>query len=659
MNHKGTLILNPRISTTRLVVFFLSAMVIPGVGFGQPVECTDDPFNVLQSENCGFDSGIDGWSVIVGVNATPNSVEGNPTPGSFQIESVVPDDEGDMETMVSSSCVNITPSTAYQIESQFKLTDPFVQVTCGFGGTVYSEANCAGSASELGEDLGENNDYEFEFSGFEWTTASIVWVSGSNDFSMNVNAWCYVDPWDPPFTLLMDNFIATTDISSINGAGENSFRGDSYGNHVASDNDWLIVGAPREDVDADDDGMDSAQGDINRGAVYIYRRTDPGLMLHQKLIGIGDSMIVGDRFGAGVDIAGDWLLVGSSGNNNFPGFVDPNPDPSFGPFYFAGKVYVFRYNGDTELWEGPVQELTSDVPTSGDSFGARTESTHITFLDVKEKDKKKDKKKDKTVKLLAIGEPNNFAINEPKLHIFKLTGGTWVRVQIIPSPSGRSDTFFSDKLVQTDKYLLVTESRFDPDLDTPKVHIYELNPEGVVPDELGDLVPLQTLDAPSGVHDYSICNGSFGGGLSAGGGVAAIGDPCDGDVGSVQVYAIDNRNTNPLSLIQTLPNPAPAAGTFYGTVFSLGRQSIATNGDTIVVGTNSFGVPDPDVQIYSRAGDGSYSAPTALASPRPGDPFNGAGWGQSVHLTQDGQLMIGQMGWLWQWRGRLFIFDLP
>jgi hypothetical protein len=106
-HHKRLSNLSPIISKALLLVLFLSAMAVPVVGFSQPVECADDPQNVLRSDNCGFDSGIDGWSVITGVNATPNLVEGNPTPGSFQIDSVVPDDDGDMVTRACSESDNI------------------------------------------------------------------------------------------------------------------------------------------------------------------------------------------------------------------------------------------------------------------------------------------------------------------------------------------------------------------------------------------------------------------------------------------------------------------------------------------------------------------------------------------------------------------------
>jgi hypothetical protein len=212
MHRKKLSNLSPIISTALLMVLFLSAMAVPVVGFSQPVECADDPQNVLRSENCGFDSGIVGWSVITGVNATPNPVEGNPTPGSFQINSVVPDtggDDDDMETTIRSPCVRIPPSTTFKIQSQFKVLDPLVTATCGYAVTGYSEENCTGTPYYGGiYEEGDEGD-ETHVSGSGWVSRLDVYVGRPVDASMDIEVWCYIDPDDPPFTLLMDNFIVS------------------------------------------------------------------------------------------------------------------------------------------------------------------------------------------------------------------------------------------------------------------------------------------------------------------------------------------------------------------------------------------------------------------------------------------------------------------
>ncbi len=46
---------------------------------------------------------------------------------------------------------------------------------------------------------------------------------------------------------------------------------DFFGDHVAADSRWLMVGAARESIDFDGDGLDPAQGDVQVGALYLLR----------------------------------------------------------------------------------------------------------------------------------------------------------------------------------------------------------------------------------------------------------------------------------------------------------------------------------------------------------------------------------------------------
>ena len=212
MHHNEFPNFSPIISGAQMLIFFL--MATPGVGFAQPVECTDHTTNVLRFENCGFNSGIAGWSALFGDNATANSVEGNPSPGSYAIDSLV-DDEGDRATTIVSPCVPISPSSTYQIEGQFKLMDPLDAVFCEIAPFGYSDDNCTSPRFDPGHS-------ETMVTGSAWTTVSETYVSRPVDSSMKLFATCFEDASGPIFTLLMDNFIADgpDQIPSIN-AGMN------------------------------------------------------------------------------------------------------------------------------------------------------------------------------------------------------------------------------------------------------------------------------------------------------------------------------------------------------------------------------------------------------------------------------------------------------
>lgn len=195
----------------RSLVLFLSALAIAGAATGQPIDCTNDPRNVFRFENCGFRSGIGGWTDLVGTAATFNAGEGDPAPGSYQIDSIVPTeddsgDDGDREVAVRSPCVPIVPSSTYQVEARFRIVDPSDAVQCGFFVAGYSDAACSGAPNGM-------DSPEIRVSGTSWASLSETYVSRPADSSMEIFAFCYEDPSGPVFTILMDNFIAGGPVS--------------------------------------------------------------------------------------------------------------------------------------------------------------------------------------------------------------------------------------------------------------------------------------------------------------------------------------------------------------------------------------------------------------------------------------------------------------
>lgn len=189
----------------RWLVLCVGAVLLTGTAFGQPVECTSSAANVFRFENCGFDTGIAGWADFTGVNATPNLGEGRPSPGSYQIDSVV-DDEGDRVTTIRSPCALITPSSTYEVEAQFKILDPADAVQCGFFVAGYSSSGCTGSPN--GRDSGE-----IRVTGSGWASLSDTYESRSGDSSLEIFTFCFEDASGPTFSMLMDNFIAAGPIS--------------------------------------------------------------------------------------------------------------------------------------------------------------------------------------------------------------------------------------------------------------------------------------------------------------------------------------------------------------------------------------------------------------------------------------------------------------
>ena len=193
------------LSPARLLIPFSCAMALVGAAFGQPPDCTLQTRNVLRFENCGFDSGVGGWDALVGVNARRNRDQGNPSIGSYQLESVV-DEDGDRETTLVSPCVPIARSSTYQVEAQFKIVDPSDAVTCGFFVAGYSDSRCAGAPNGM-------DSAEVRVSGAAWASLADTYASRAVDSSMEIYTFCYEDASGPVFTMLMDNFIAEGPVS--------------------------------------------------------------------------------------------------------------------------------------------------------------------------------------------------------------------------------------------------------------------------------------------------------------------------------------------------------------------------------------------------------------------------------------------------------------
>ncbi len=459
------------------------------------------------------------------------------------------------------------------------------------------------------------------------------------------------------------------------GPGQDLGRGDSYGMHVESTSEWLAIGAPRESVDFNGNGDPNEVGERRMGAVYIYKRTPGGLVLHQKLVGFAENdTIEGARFGAGIAIQGSWMFIGAANDNDFPGFVDPKPHPDFGSFYFAGKLFIFRYSAATDLWEDTGQRLISHAPGSGLQFAARTGSRHFepftfdgddmedaeTDSDDSSDDSSDDDSDDSSdddsynePSILLVGEPNNVGISTSRLNTFKLKHGVWERIQVLNSPSDDPDSFFADKIVRAGKFALVTESNFDWPIDIPLVHVYRVNPNGITKFK-GIPAPVQTIAAPSGPDDRTVCGlVNFGSGLAASGELAVIANGCDNTAGpptgAVYVYTVGNGNKSPLTLMQTLYNPHPGT-TSYGYSGESGMQSLSTDGQSILVGT--YDDIDVEVDLYERLGSGVFVLTESMATPDPG--YTTTQFGISTKLMGDGQFTISRTGWFGQGGGKVY-----
>ena len=122
-------------------------------------------------------------------------------------------------------------------------------------------------------------------------------------------------------------------LSAPNDAGD-----DRFGWVTASEDEWIVIGAPLDDE--------------RRGAVYVFHHDGETWTLHTKLTAEGGQ--VGDEFGRAVAIRGNYILVGAP--------LDDEIGPS------AGAAYVFSLLANEWL---PTTKLLPVSLQAGDSFGGK------------------------------------------------------------------------------------------------------------------------------------------------------------------------------------------------------------------------------------------------------------------------------------------------
>ena len=125
-------------------------------------------------------------------------------------------------------------------------------------------------------------------------------------------------------------------------AGTFAAAGDLFGSSVGISGNWIVVGAPANDVEGTD-----------AGAAYVFELVGGVWTLRQQLL--GSNLATGDNFGNDVDISGDALIVGARFDDTTGG-VD------------AGSAYIYRDDGPIFGW---TEEALLEDSITSDWFGTR------------------------------------------------------------------------------------------------------------------------------------------------------------------------------------------------------------------------------------------------------------------------------------------------
>lgn len=122
---------------------------------------------------------------------------------------------------------------------------------------------------------------------------------------------------------------------------------DGFAQALAARDGLFVVGAPAEQSAVFDNQNNNAV--VNAGAAYVFERSGSVWSQRDYLKAHDNIIAEGDRFGAGLASAGDWIAVGAPGRNDE-----------------AGIVYLFSRSGSEWVANG---SLTPADSAAGNAFG--------------------------------------------------------------------------------------------------------------------------------------------------------------------------------------------------------------------------------------------------------------------------------------------------
>ena len=194
--------------------------------------------------------------------------------------------------------------------------------------------------------------------------------------------------------------------------GSDTALGDHFGEAVAIDGDFLVIGAH-----ADDD-----MGSFS-GSAYVFARQGLEWIEQAKLA--ADEGALFDAFGLAVTISGDYVAVGALADDDDGGG--------------SGAVYVFAGNGETWVQQA---KLTASDPSAGDAFGVSVSL-------------------DSDLLVVGAHRVDDAGEDSGAAYVFRRIGSTWTQeAKLIAADADESD-FFGEAVAISGDTVIVGAARDD------------------------------------------------------------------------------------------------------------------------------------------------------------------------------------------------------
>jgi len=207
---------------------------------------------------------------------------------------------------------------------------------------------------------------------------------------------------------------------------------DFFGYSLSVSGDYLVVGAYREDEDAN--GLNTV---FSAGSAYVYKNENGTWNFVQKIVP-NDRGIV-EQFGFSVSIKDDLIGVGA--------YQDREDENEQNPMNASGSVYLFHFNGIQ--WD-QIQKICSPERTPGNNFGYNIQiSENELFVGVP-----------REARDLNGSNPMLFA---GAVYLFEKVAGTWLFAQKMIASDRNLLDFFGNNISIDGNNLLVSAYREDED----------------------------------------------------------------------------------------------------------------------------------------------------------------------------------------------------
>ena len=220
---------------------------------------------------------------------------------------------------------------------------------------------------------------------------------------------------------------------------------DNCGSAVAIDGDFAVIGCPDEDSNTDTNPAND--GASASGCAIVYQRAGGGTWSQYdflKASNLGNT----DQFGSDVGISGDYIVVGSPGEDSNTDVLPGNNSASA-----SGAAYIYKYDGVSN-WAQEDYLKASNVEAN-DTFGASVDVTEEGYAIVGARNEDSNS---------SASPGDNSVSASGAAYIFEWDGvSNWAQQAYLKHPSPTTSDLFGIEVAISGNYAIVGVQSEDSD----------------------------------------------------------------------------------------------------------------------------------------------------------------------------------------------------